>query len=195
MNCDGGTVGVLPNFILSFIQYILVRGNEMRKGFGEFIQHQHIFTWIFFNEKNWWRQPGLISYSVWHLSKWTPYSSPICRLEAWCGWIGDVIVLCVIFSSLSIEAEELMYIGYTRHKVRKGKVHYQCWHITDIYQICNSGALSCIGHLSFLKAGEYAQKSACSTIRHLLRLTCGSWATCQYVFLLFLVWYSMRYKM
>jgi hypothetical protein len=114
---------------------------------------------IFFNKNNWWYQPGFISYSVWLLSKRTPYSSAICRLEAWCGWIGDVILLCAIFSFfLSIEAEELMYIGYTGHKVRKNKVHYQCWHIIEIYQIRNSRALSCIGHLSFLKAGEYAQK-------------------------------------
>jgi hypothetical protein len=133
----------------------------MRKGFGEFIQHQQFSTYShdFFNKNNWWYQPGFISYSVWLLSKRTPYSSAICRLEAWCGWIGDVILLCAIFSFfLSIEAEELMYIGYTGHKVRKNKVHYQCWHIIEIYQIRNSRALSCIGHLSFLKAGEYAQK-------------------------------------
>jgi len=155
---------------------------KWEKGFGKFIQHQHIFTWCFLNKKNWWCQPSLISYSVWHLSKRTPYSSAICQLEAWCGWIGDVILLCAIFSFfLSTEAVELMYIGYTRHKVRKSKVHYQCWHLTEIYQIRNSGVLSCIGHLSnnhfirhvyfwlsggftqfhycsFLKAGECAQK-------------------------------------
>ena len=51
MNCDGGTVGVLPNFILSFIQYILVRVNEMRKRLWQIHSASAHIHMMFFKQK------------------------------------------------------------------------------------------------------------------------------------------------